>query len=102
MQQVRIEMKRLVHLGLHLFTESIARVVIETKHHSLTDLGDYCKCVTEDYPVNQESTQSVPVLLIRRQPLASFPDRKTNFRRKIMKNSYILLNKNERLLYGMI
>ena len=39
-QQVRIEMKRIVRLGLHLFTESIARVVIETKHHSLTDLGD--------------------------------------------------------------
>ena len=44
-QQVRIEMKRIVRLGLHLFTESIARVVIETKHHSLTDLGD-CKIYT--------------------------------------------------------
>ena len=29
-QQVRIEMKRIVRLGLHLFTESIARIVIET------------------------------------------------------------------------
>ena len=45
MQQVRIEMKRIVRLGLHLFTESIARVVIETKRHSLTDLGD-CKICT--------------------------------------------------------
>ena len=44
-QQVRIEMNRIVRLGLHLFTESIARVVIETKHHSLTDLGD-CKIYT--------------------------------------------------------
>ena len=45
MQQVRIEMKRIVRLGLHLFTESFARVVIETKHHSLTDFGD-CKIYT--------------------------------------------------------
>ena len=45
MQQVRTEMKRIVRLGLHLFTESIARVVIETKQHSLTDLGD-CKIYT--------------------------------------------------------
>ena len=45
MQQVRIEIKKKVRLGLHLFTESIARVVIETKHHSLTDLGD-CKIYT--------------------------------------------------------
>ena len=45
MQQVRIEMKRIVRLGLHLFTESIARDVTETKHHSLTDLGD-CKIYT--------------------------------------------------------
>ena len=45
MQQVHIDMKRIVRLGLHLFTESIARVVIETKHHSLTDLSD-CKIYT--------------------------------------------------------
>ena len=45
MQQVRKEMKRIVRLGLHLFTESIARVVTETEHHSLTDLGD-CKIYT--------------------------------------------------------
>ena len=45
MQQVRIEMKRIVRLGLHLFTESMARVVTETKHHSLTVLGD-CKIYT--------------------------------------------------------
>ena len=45
MQQVRIEMKRIARLGLHLFKESIARVVIETKHHSFTDLVD-CKIYT--------------------------------------------------------
>ena len=45
MQQVRIEMNRIVRLGLHLFTESIARVVIETKHHSLIDMDD-CKIYT--------------------------------------------------------
>ena len=45
MQQVCIEMKRTVCLGLHLFTDSVARVVIETKHHSLTDLDD-CKIYT--------------------------------------------------------
>ena len=45
MHQVCIEMKRINRLGLHLFTESIARVVIETKHQSLTDLGD-CKIYT--------------------------------------------------------
>ena len=45
MQKVRSEMKRIVHLGVHLFTESIDRVVMETKHHSLTDLGD-CKIYT--------------------------------------------------------
>ena len=45
MQQVRIEMKIIVCLGLHQFTESITRVVIEAKHHSLTDLGD-CKIYT--------------------------------------------------------
>ena len=45
MQQVPIEMKRITCLGLHLFTESVARVVIETKHHSLTDLDD-CKIYT--------------------------------------------------------
>ena len=44
-QQVRIEMKRIVRLFLHLFTESITRVVIEAIHHSLTDLGD-CKIYT--------------------------------------------------------
>ena len=45
MQQAHIEMKRIIRLGLYLFTESIARVVTETKHHSLTDLGD-CKIYT--------------------------------------------------------
>ena len=45
LSQVRIEMKRIVRLGVHLFIESIDRVVIETKHHSLTDLGD-CKIYT--------------------------------------------------------
>ena len=45
MQQVCIEVKRIVGLGVHLFTESIARVVTETKHHSLTVLGD-CKIYT--------------------------------------------------------
>ena len=43
MQQVRIEW--IVRLGLHLFTESVARVVKETKHHSRTDMGD-CKIYT--------------------------------------------------------
>ena len=45
MQQVRIEMKRIVRLGLYLFTESISGVVLETKHHSRTELGD-CKIYT--------------------------------------------------------
>ena len=156
-QQVRIEMKRIVCLGLHLFTESIARVMIDwlcwgltsqstifqscrdgaiaswvinqyfrgvkclAQGHNTADVGLeprtsrsgvrhsitepprspsydrdqtpfthrlgwlqdlYCKCATEDYPVNQGSTQSEPVLLIRRQSLASFPDKMTNFREK--------------------
>ena len=80
MQQVRIEMKRIVRFGLHLFTESIARVVIETKHHSLTDLGD-CKIYTVNMQPRLPGKSRINSIgTCPLQPLSSFPDKMTNSR----------------------
>ena len=55
MQQVCIEMKN----GLSCLAP-IARIVLETKQPCLN-----CKCSTQNYPVNQETSQPIPELLIR-------------------------------------
>ena len=53
MLQIRKKWRDWFALACTYFSESIARLVFETKHHSLTDLN--CTYATEDYLVNKNS-----------------------------------------------